>query len=283
MHDQSCCRRTSGAFASFYPEHAPWKLTIAVWIGCLAMIGTTQATTAAEATDGSSFVDEFDRFDPVLWFASDGWSNGHHQNCTWSSRQVDLSGGMLKLGFDKTPYKDRNYSCAEIQSKLRYGFGVYEARMRTSGSQSGLNAAFFTYIGPMYKQPHDEIDFEILLKDASKVQLNTYVGGQSNNWAYVDVSGGSHTAFHDYAFVWEPRRLRWFIDGKLMHESSAGSDIPSHPQKIFFSLWGSDTLTDWMGPFLDPGQPLTLEIDRAAYTALGDKCQFPESIVCALP
>jgi endo-1,3-1,4-beta-glycanase ExoK len=29
-------------------------------------------------------------------------------------------------------------------------------------------------------------------------------------------------------------------------------------------------------------KPTSLEVDRFAYTAPGDKCQFPESIACTL-
>jgi endo-1,3-1,4-beta-glycanase ExoK len=37
-----------------------------------------------------------------------------------------------------------------------------------------------------------------------------------------------------------------------------------------------------MGAFADPGAPIAAEVDRVAYTAPGDDCQFPESIVCKL-
>ena len=30
-----------------------------------------------------------------------------------------------------------------------------------------------------------------------------------------------------------------------------------------------------MGTFADPGRTVTLQVDRFAFTALGDKCQFP--------
>ena len=57
--------------------------------------------------------------------------------------------------------------------------------------------------------------------------------------------------------------------------------IPQNAQKIFFSLWGTDTLKDWMGKFSYTGATQMI-VDRFAFTALGDKCQFPESIACAL-
>ena len=46
--------------------------------------------------------------------------------------------------------------------------------------------------------------------------------------------------------------------------------------------WGSDTLSGWMGAFADPGAAVAAEIDRVAFTALGEACQFPESIACKL-
>ena len=62
---------------------------------------------------------------------SDGWSNGAHQNCIWSKDLVRLSDGVLSLGFEKRKLKDREFACAEIQTKQRFGYGVYEARMKT--------------------------------------------------------------------------------------------------------------------------------------------------------
>jgi endo-1,3-1,4-beta-glycanase ExoK len=35
-----------------------------------------------------------------------------------------------------------------------------------------------------------------------------------------------------------------------------------------------------MGAFADPGRPVAAEVERVAFTAEGDKCQFPDSIVC---
>jgi len=239
------------------------------------------ATLAFAQDAPKSFVENFERFDRSRWFVSDGWTNGDYQNCTWSKNQVKVTGGILTLEFTKRPLKDRDYACAEVQTKARYDYGVYEARLRTPAG-SGLDSAFFTYIGPMQKLPHDEIDFEILTKNPSKVQLNSYVGGVGKNEELVEVPGGADQGFNDYAFVWEQGRLRWYINGKLVRTLDDPAKVPSHPSKIFFNLWGSDTFTDWLGPFADPGKPLVMEIDRVAFTRLGEACQFPESVACSL-
>ncbi|AZO10057.1 glycosyl hydrolase family protein [Mesorhizobium sp. M3A.F.Ca.ET.080.04.2.1] len=236
---------------------------------------------AQDMTSAPSFVDNFTNLDRSRWYVSDGWSNGAHQNCIWSKDLVQLSDGALSLGFEKRKLKDREFACAEIQTKQRYGYGVYEARMKTDIG-SGLNAAFFTYIGPQDKQPWDEIDFEVLTKDPSKVQVNSYIQGKPKNGKLVDVEGGADKGFNDYAFIWEKDRLRWYVNGKLVHEVTNPDELPTHPQKIFFSLWGSDKLANWMGPFADPGRKLTMQVKRVAFTALGQPCQFPESLACTI-
>lgn len=259
-------------------------------VGALFVIAATLAASLhpahaegvqQEVQSAPSFVDNFSNFDRSRWFVSDGWTNGAHQNCTWSKDLVRLSDGVLSLGFEKRKLKDREFACAEIQTKQRYGYGVYEARMKT-GTGSGLNAAFFSYIGPQDKQPWDEIDFEVLTKDPSKVQVNSYIQGKPKNGKLVDVEGGADKGFNDYGFVWEKDRLRWYVNGKLVHEVTNPDELPTHSQKIFFSLWGSDKLTDWMGAFVDTGSRVTMQVKRVAFTALGQPCQFPESLACSI-
>ncbi|MBW6425252.1 glycoside hydrolase family 16 protein [Rhizobium sp. XQZ8] len=235
---------------------------------------------AQEGATGKSFVEEFDRIDRSFWFVSDGWNNGKHQNCTWSKNQVKAENGALQLTFEQAKTKDRDYACGEIQTKQRFGYGTYEVRMKSAGAQ-GLNSAFFTYIGPTDKKPHDEIDFEVLGKNTGQVQVNQYVGAKGNNEKLVPVAGGADQGFNDYAFIWEENRLRYFLNGKLVQEVTDKAKIPSNGQKIFLSLWGTDTLKSWMGAFAY-SQPSTMTIDRLAFTALGEACRFPQSVLCTL-
>lgn len=250
----------------------------------LSVLAASTAAMPAQAQQatGKSFVEKFQRLDKGRWYISDGWSNGDHQNCTWSAKQVSVSDGTLRLGFDKQKYKDRDYSCGEVQTNARFGYGTFEVRMKAAAG-SGLNTGFFTYIGPVHKQPHDEIDFEILGKDPSKVQVNQYVNAKSVGSAKMaNVPGGADKGFHDYAFVWEKDRIAWYVDGKLVDEATDPAKLPSHASKIYLSIWGTDTLKSWMGAFAEPDGPVAAEIKRVAYTAPGDACQFPESLVCIL-
>ena len=244
------------------------------------------APTAAMA-QGATFHDGFDTLDTKRWYVSDGWANGAHQNCTWSTSQVKSVDGMLNVGLAPVPKGDRQYSCGEIQTKEAYGYGTYEARLKTPKG-AGLNAAFFTYIGAEQKKPHDEIDFEILLKDTSSVQTTTFVNGKSGDGKVG--SGQTHTLPHPsdsdfttFAMTWEPDEIRYYIDGQLVRTMSDPTTIPTNPQRVFFSLWGTDTLTDWMGKMDPQTGPISMQVDWVAFTAQGEACAFPESVLCAQP
>ncbi|CDZ25785.1 glycoside hydrolase family 16 protein [Neorhizobium galegae] len=256
------------------------QLTCTVIIAASVSGLLSPAAYAQQGAAGQSFVENFDSLDRSVWYVSDGWNNGKHQNCTWSKKQVKVEGSALQLTFTGDKTGDRDFACGEIQTKARFGYGTYEVRMK-SATGSGLNSAFFTYIGPTDKKPHDEIDFEVLGKNTGQVQLNQYVSAKGNNEKLVPVAGGADQGFNDYAFIWEESRLRYFVNGKLVHEVTDKTKIPQNPQKIFVSLWGTDTLKQWMGAF-SYTQPTSMTVDRISFTAIGEKCRFPESVLCTL-
>lgn len=262
--------------------------TCQVMLAALALVATAaqvQAQTPGKApgpdgATGTSFVENFDSLDRSFWYLSDGWNNGAHQNCTWSQKQVRAEGGNLQLTLEQRQTKDRQYVCGEIQTKQRFGYGTYEVRMKAAQG-TGLNSAFFSYIGPTDKKPWDEIDFEVLGKNADNVQVNQYIDGKGKNEKVIPVAGGADKGFNDYAFIWEPDRLRYFVNGKMVQDVTDKTKIPTNAQKIFLSLWGTDTLKGWMGTFAY-SVPTTMSVDRIAYTALGEECRFPQSVLCTL-
>jgi endo-1,3-1,4-beta-glycanase ExoK len=236
-------------------------------------------TAPSIASDDGSFFDSFDTLNAGRWYVSDGWANGAHQNCAWSKDEISVRNSMLDVGFAKAAGADnRDYICGEVQTKTAFGYGTYEARLKTPKG-SGLNAAFFSYIGPPKAATHDEIDFEVLLKDTSRVQTGGYAANKGVKSHTPELPKPSDTDFIDYAFVWGPGSLKYYIDGKLVQSVDDPTQVQTQPQRIYFSLWGSDKLTDWMGPFVDPGT-VSMQVDWVAYTAPGEKCLFPQSITC---
>jgi endo-1,3-1,4-beta-glycanase ExoK len=153
-------------------------------------------------------------------------------------------------------------------------------RMRTARA-SGVNSAFFTYVGPIHGQPHDEIDFEVLGRNTREVQVNTFVSGRSGQAKMVPNGIDVADEFVDFAFEWAPDKVRWFVNGKLTHEVAAPAvDVPSHAAKIYLSIWSGHGLDGWLGRFEEPQEPLKMFVEYVAFTSLGDPCQFPASIVC---
>jgi endo-1,3-1,4-beta-glycanase ExoK len=252
-----------------------------------ATIATLLSATANNAAPvGQSFVDKFEQFDRARWYISHGWSNGAHQNCTWFSRDVKLRENKVELSLNKEPFLDRQYTCAEIQTTSRYGYGTYEVRMRSEAA-SGLVSAFFNYAPKNQESKgQDEIDFEFLGKDSHSVQVNYYTDGNGNHSRNIPLDFDASKSTNDFAFEWLPNSIRWFINGKLIYEVKAaeGEKLPVRPGKIYLSIWNGTgpNMETWLGHFDFPGKSLTAIIERVAFTEAGKPCQFESSIVCKL-
>jgi len=267
--------------ASVLPRVSRLVSLLAVAGGCLSLSSTAGAATEM----GKSFVDTFESFDRERWYISHGWSNGPHQSCAWFNRNVKLlSSKEVMLSLTDETLLDRKYTCAEIQTTDKYGYGTYEVRMRPAKA-SGTVSAFFTYVGANTEtKGQDEIDIEFLGKDTHAVQLNYYVNGDGDHAKIVQLGFDASTRIESYAYEWLPDSIRWFINGKLVHEVKAepGKPLPTRAGKIFISMWsgaGADT-ENWLGPFKYPGKALTAIYGRIAFTAAGEPCQFEGSVVC---
>lgn len=248
----------------------------------LAAIGALSSASAAapapaRASDG--FFDDFGAIDGRRWYISDGWTNGSYQNCTWTRNNVQVRRGVLQIRLTQEKNSLRAYRCGEIRTQAALGYGVYEARIRTAAG-SGLNSAMFTYSGPPLTKVHDEIDFEFLGRDPSRVQLNYYVNGQGRHEQSPSLGIDASRTFNNYAFEWRPGSLRWFVNGRVVR-GLRGQNLPRTPGQFFFSLWGGTAeVGDWLGRFQPSSAPALAEVDWAAYTPLDRKCLFPQSITC---
>ncbi len=232
--------------------------------------------------DTAGFFEDFPRrLNHARWYVSDGWTNGDWQDCHWSKKAVQVTGGKATLLHIPAPQDaDTPPLCGEIQTRARLHHGTFEARIRTPRAP-GLNAAFFTYIGPVHDAPHDEIDIEILTRDPGTMTVNTYVAGQPHNGGTTPATPPFDTEFHTVAFRWDPKSITWFLDGQEVHRTAPGTPLPTHPQKLYLSLWSTTTLTDWMGKQNPRHEPLGYEIDWVAYTPLEQACLFEGSMTCA--
>jgi endo-1,3-1,4-beta-glycanase ExoK len=227
---------------------------------------------------GKSFFEDFSNFDRRRWIVSNNRASGDFQDCLFLARNVQPVDGALELRLTDTPNSRSSFTCAEMQSAQAYGHGMYEVRMRAAGAVPGIVSAFFTFIRP----PHDEIDIEFVGKSPKQVQVNTFVNAHSQYGKVIDLDFDTTTSMNDYAFEWLPDTLRWFANGRLVHEvkREAGKPYPVTAGTIHLSVWNGKGTEAWLGAFAYPGRPLSVRYEYIAFTEAGQPCQFPTSIIC---
>jgi endo-1,3-1,4-beta-glycanase ExoK len=248
---------------------------------CIAAIAPATAAHASTQSGAREFFSNFSKLDNEHWYVSDGWANGAYQSCEWSRGALATPDGALAMRLARHGARSRDYSCAEIRTPDHYGYGLYEARIRAAAG-SGLVTAFFTYVGPgVGASQWDEIDFEILGKDTSAVQINYFADGEGRHEVRVPLGFDAARSYHDYAIEWTPDHVRWYVDGKAIYETPAGARLPNMAGQLFFSLWsGSHEESAWLGP-MDYQKPATAKIAWAAFTPEGRSCAFSQSLTCS--
>jgi endo-1,3-1,4-beta-glycanase ExoK len=217
----------------------------------------------------ASDIDFFGIFPRIVeknWYISDGWSNGEHQSCEWKKYNVSGYDGHLRLTLNNKSTKIRDFSCAEVQTKNKYSYGRYEAKLKTAVG-SGLNSAFFTYVGPYQgSKIHDEIDIEFLGKNSRLVQFSYWHDGKNYDVKTYNLEFDPSLNFYSYAFEWYPDKIIWYVEGEEVHRTSGKYPIPYVPSKIMFSLWsGSESMNDWLGEF-NYSEPKHMDIKWVKYT-----------------
>lgn len=212
-----------------------------------------------------------ERFDPPNrrdWHIADYQFSHPDFDTDWKRRNVRFStGATLRLKPQK--YQKNGFTGGSLRRMATSHFGRYEALMQPARG-AGVVTGFFTYTGPYYGTRHDEIDIEFLGKDTRKLHLSWWVNGVLNSRVVpldFDAADGPRL----YAFEWHPDRLRWFVEGRLVHEVWAESSaIPAVPSYLFFNLWAADQrLQDWAGQTAE-GTTAQARILSVSFTPIQD-------------
>jgi len=182
------------------------------------------------------------------WEESD-WANQGVFNCTWRPENVSFENGIMTLKLAKSggtyPYASGEYRTTEN----KYSYGYYEVRMKAAKGAGLVAGSFFTYSGVFGQRDHNEIDFEILGKDPTKVQLNYYYAGTGTHDEHlklVDLGFDASQSFHNYGFAWTRNSIEWYVDGKSVYKAT--QDIPKDPCNIMANFWpGTSEVSGWLG------------------------------------
>lgn len=190
-------------------------------------------------------------------FAHGSWADGlylsdyavdddHHYRTNFENSAIITEDETLHLKItESSSQRPWDWDSAEVQVVQDTGYGLYEVVMRPAQG-SGLISSFFTYTGPYYGDPHDEIDIEFIGKNRDEVEFNTFRNGRASGGKRHELGYSAADEFHLYAFDWRPESVKFYVDGQLVHEVSDPKMLPSRAGRLMINLW-TGTLESWHG------------------------------------
>jgi GR25 family glycosyltransferase involved in LPS biosynthesis len=140
----------------------------------------------------------------------------------------------------------RDFSSGAVASRQRFQYGRFLVELKPS-KVPGLITGFFLH----RNGPRQEIDIEFLGKDTTKMLVNVYYNpgpeGTRLEYGYrgtptvVELGFDAAEDFHMYEIDWQPRRIRWLIDGAVAYERAQWQPcpIPDQPLELNVNLWHS--------------------------------------------
>jgi beta-glucanase (GH16 family) len=222
----------------------------------------TPPQSPEDLTKTPTFVDTFNEgvLDTTKWVVSNYKTNnyaGGGSNVTFSPRNIDLSGGSLRL--ELTQPTAGTSTGAEITTKLSFGYGTYEFSMRagsTSPTSSGtgttesgqISSTFIIHNPPPSYASITEIDapeIEGLSARNNDIEWTVWKNSVATNpTPEYNVVKNPEDGFHLYKFVWSPTSIKFYVDGVL--KSACTSGIPTVAAVIDINFYGTNDV-EWGG------------------------------------
>jgi endo-1,3-1,4-beta-glycanase ExoK len=208
------------------------------------------------------------------WEKADGRANAAPFNAGWHADNISFADGIMTLQLDKQECPQtcstRPYASGEYRSTERYSYGLFQTRFQAARGD-GLVSSFFTYTGEEDKPAtHHEIDIEILGKDPTKLQTNYFTAGAGDHEMVIDLGFDASQGQHDYAILWAPDSISWYVDGKLVHsEDGSAGPLPTEPGQIMVNLWPGVGSDHWLNHFNYTG-PVQARYDYIRFTPFAD-------------
>ncbi len=211
-------------------------------------------TQNADASWVLTWSDEFDAPDgsapdPKKWTAETGgggWGNNELEYYTARRTNSRVENGNLVIEALQEKFTGpdgvaREYTSARLKTQKLFAqkYGKFEARIRIPKGQ-GMWPAFWM-LGddfPAASWPAcGEIDImENIGREPATVHGTIhgpdYSGDKSLGAPYVVPSGNVADDFHLFAVEWEPKEIRFYVDGHL-YETRTPSDLPAGARWVF--------------------------------------------------
>jgi GR25 family glycosyltransferase involved in LPS biosynthesis len=204
--------------------------------------------------------DNFNEFDESKWRIL---NNSFPSNLAqFTKRNISLiNDSGFRLTVTKEKIQQKKYSSASIATINKYHYGRYDVRLKPI-KVDGIITAFFLH----RNDPWQEIDFEFLGNDTTKVLFNVYYNPGVNGSVYnygnrgtpvlISLDFDASQDYHDYAIEWEPHEIRWYIDNNLVYVRAnwEPTPIPEYPMQFFINTWPSRS-EELVGAIMDDMLP----------------------------
>lgn len=189
--------------------------------------------------------------DPAKWSVvsgGSGFGNNELEYDTARPENIQVRGGNLVITARKEPYAGhdrvaRLYTSGRVQTKNLFSqqYGRFEARIKLPSGGQGIWPAFWmlgTDIDKVGWPACGEIDvMENVGFEPSKVHGSLhgvrYAEGEALTGAYT-LPGKQRfsDAFHVFAAEWDPKAIRFYVDG-VLYETQTPDNIPTSKQWAF--------------------------------------------------
>ena len=248
----------------------------------LSLVVAASVGTASAQDWQVVWSDEFDvpgPPDPANWIhetGGDGWGNQELQYHTDRIENSRVEDGVLVIEARQETFNGRDYTSARLVTRDRaaWQYGRIEARIKMPEGQ-GIWPAFWMMPqdSPYGGWPTSgEIDImEFLGHETDRVHGTLHYGGGALGHRYTGTSftlnsGTFVDDFHTFAIEWEPRAVRWYVDGELYQTqtswTSAAGGYPAPFDNPFFAILNLAVGGQWPGyPDETTTFPQRMEVD----------------------
>lgn len=216
-------------------DSLPWIAASDGWHG-VPLVGE-------ESADGVHFLERFATPGENGWLIRDDTFPG---NLALFSRSnfAPIGDGAARLTLRRERTSVRDFTSAALSSRDRYLYGRFAADLMPANT-SGLVTGMFLH----RNSPRQEIDFEFVGNDTTKLLVNVYFNpgedGARMEYGYrgtpevIELGFDAADAFHRYEIDWAPQRVRWLVDGELVCEREHWNPtpVPHLPMQFHINLW----------------------------------------------
>lgn len=200
-----------------------------------------------EFQDGSLNTDKWDPWYPDTTFWNTTTPGGHRTNTDEpqgydaSGITFDEDGMVLTFREDNAAVPELAYTSGMVTSYPSFNplYGYFEARMQLPNANDAWPAFWMM---PTAQVRYAEYD---IMENDGKDEFNTQTYHSFHRPGTGEISSDVHhytedvgNDYHTFGFLWEPTRLRWYVDGELVKDLTVVGSENNQPMYMICNLAG---------------------------------------------